>query len=70
MSTEFRKTELGKAFYKFVNKFVNLHFAAVQVDSSEYASHTKMRKAWAESDAAQKELVEMLTIIAEQEKYV
>lgn len=66
MSTEFRKTELGKAFYKFVN----LHFAAVQVDSSEYASHTRMKKAWAESDAAQKELVEMLTTIAEQEKYV
>lgn len=66
MSASFRDTELGKAFYKFVN----LHFAAVQADSTESVSYTRLKKAWTASDAAQEELVEMLKTIAEQEKYV
>ena len=66
MRTTFENTELGKAYYKFVN----LHFAAVRVDTIEQESHPKVKKAWAASDAAQKELVEMLTVVAEQEKYV
>ena len=66
MSASFRNTELGKAFYKFVN----LHFSAVQADTTEDVSYTSLKKAWAASNAAQEELVNMLTTIAEQEKYV
>jgi len=56
LSVNFYKSKLGTAY----QRFVNLHFAAVQADTTEGASLTRIKKAWATSDAAQKEFRNML----------
>lgn len=65
LSANFYKSKLGTAY----QRFVNLHFEAVRLDSTEDVSLSRLHKAWAASDAAQKDFRIMLENIVATGEY-
>lgn len=56
----FGETTIGRA----LNRFINLHARACQMDSNENASYRRLKEVWDQANAAERELRDLLEPIA------